>query len=533
MSPRAIWMIRALAAASSLLFAVGAVPNASAQQIPAQARAQMRQNAQFFLAQPSRLSVRAASQGIRVGERAAVTITLLNPDNQPVAASQDLVLNVSMEAPSGTATAQQVTIPKGENSAQFEFQATQTGLTSIIVRPTSGDIRPDKTDVLVVRSRTRHRRLRLPAPPIQPSGSSILGPTRQRPFDTGGVARLLPARFVLTPVLEPPAPAPQNPPPVANNSARIHLSVNNVGAEFKADGTDTAVISAYYESQDGTPAPSNIHLWFTNSNGELDPRPLQISAGGYSGETHLTSRWPATVHVQFVSATPSLPVDGDTAFDIHFVPPVGAVVLVGPSKLSVVDNEPIIVVFQDEHGNPISTGKNWRVTLHTRQSKLRLAPNNVVEINQDSPVGSAQLFPLEVGKDTVEAFMPTFTPKPIEIFITGWLVLGLCLFGGVAGGLVAYDKFRGSLFWRIFLGILGGAVLCWLYVYLALPRWDWRIAHNTFSVFFVALIGGYAGLTALDFAAGQLGLKPPPPGGGPPPAPGGGPAPTPGPAPGP
>jgi uncharacterized membrane protein YeaQ/YmgE (transglycosylase-associated protein family) len=505
-------MIRALARGAPLLFVVGAVSHTAGQQIPAKARAQMQQNAQFLLAQPSRLSVRAMSQGIRVGERTGVIITLLNPDNQPVGAPQDLVLNVSMKSPSGTATTQQVTIPKGKNSAQFEFQATQTGLTSIIGRPASGDIRPDKTNILVVRSRARRRSTKPPAHPIQPPGSSKLAPRRERPFDTPGAVRFLPAHLVL--MAEPPIPAPQNPPAAANNSARIHLGVNDVGAEFKADGTDTVVISAFYESPDGAPAPSNIHLWFTNSNGELYPRPLQISAGGYSGETHLTSRWPATVHVRFVSATPSLPVEGDTEFDIHFVPPVGAVVLVGPSKLSVVDNEPIIVVFQDAHGNPIPPGKNWKVTLHTRQSKLRLAPNNVVEINQDSPTGSAQLFPMEVGKDTVEAFMPTFTPKPIEIFITGWLVLGLCLFGGVAGGLAAYDKLRGSLFWRIFLGILGGAVLCWLYVYLALPRWDWRIAHNTFSVFFVALIGGYAGLTALDFAVGKFGLKRPGPGGG-------------------
>jgi hypothetical protein len=513
MSPRAAWMIRALAPAAAVFFAVGAVPNGTGQQIPAKARAQMRQNAVILLAQPSRLSVRAASQGIRVGQRTGVTITLLNPDNQPAAAAQDLVLNVSMKSPSGTATTQQVTIPKGKNSGQFEFQATQAGLTSIIVRPTSGDIRPEKTDVLVVRSRTKHGRGKAPAAPRRPPGSSKLTPARERPFETAGAARLFPARFVGTPMPEPPMPAPQNP-PAANNSARIHLSVNDVGAEFKADGTDTVVISAYYESPDGAPAPSNIHLWFTNSNGELDPHPLQISAGGYSGEARLTSRWPATVHVSFVSATPSLPVVGDTQFDIHFVPPVGAVVLVGPSKLSVVDNEPIMVVFQDAHGNPISTGKNWKVTLHTRQSKLRLAPNNVVEINQDSASGSAQLFPMEVGKDTVEAIVPTFTPQPIEILITGWLVLGLCLLGGVAGGLAAYDKFRGSLFWRIFLGILGGAVLCWLYVYLALPRWDWRIAHNSFSVFFVALIGGYAGLAALDFAVGKFGLKLPPPRGG-------------------
>jgi hypothetical protein len=74
------------------------------------------------------------------------------------------------------------------------------------------------------------------------------------------------------------------------------------------------------------------------------------------------------------------------------------------------------------------------------------------------------------------------------------MVLGLCFGGGLAGGLAAYDKFKGSWWWGIFLGILGGAILTWLYLYLALPSVSLAIAHNTFSVFFVAVLGGYLGM---------------------------------------
>jgi uncharacterized membrane protein YeaQ/YmgE (transglycosylase-associated protein family) len=59
--------------------------------------------------------------------------------------------------------------------------------------------------------------------------------------------------------------------------------------------------------------------------------------------------------------------------------------------------------------------------------------------------------------------------------------------------------------WRIFLGILGGAVLSWLYVYLALPNVSSNLAHNTFSVFFVSVLGGYLGTTVLDIAAKRFG----------------------------
>jgi len=101
------------------------------------------------------------------------------------------------------------------------------------------------------------------------------------------------------------------------------------------------------------------------------------------------------------------------------------------------------------------------------------------------------LFPVSWGSDTIQAVIANYTVQPLTIVLAG----------GVAGGLAAYNKLKGSWFWRIFLGILGGGILCWLYVYLALPNVDVNIAHNTFSVFFVALIGGYSGIAVLDFAA--------------------------------
>ena len=116
------------------------------------------------------------------------------------------------------------------------------------------------------------------------------------------------------------------------------------------------------------------------------------------------------------------------------------------------------------------------------------------------------LFPVALGTDAIDAVVAGYTPQPLPIVITGWLVLGLCLGGGIAGGFAAYYKFKGSLVWHVFLGILGGAVLCWLYVFLGLPNVNVKIAHNTSSVFFVALIGGYMGITPLDFAAKKFGL---------------------------
>jgi hypothetical protein len=64
---------------------------------------------------------------------------------------------------------------------------------------------------------------------------------------------------------------------------------------------------------------------------------------------------------------------------------------------------------------------------------------------------------------------------------------------------------KGSWFWRVFLGILGGAVLTWMYVFLALPNVGVNLAHSIISVFFVSVVGGYLGITVLDLAAKRFG----------------------------
>jgi len=300
-----------------------------------------------------------------------------------------------------------------------------------------------------------------------------------------------------------PGTNPQNDPQAALNTSVLHISVSDLGGIYFANGKDAAVISATYESPDLSPAPTDIHIWFRWANGgSLDAQPLLIPKGKISAKAALTSLSPADVHVNYVSSTPSYQPQGDTDFVVHFVPPVAA--LVGPAELSVVDNTAVTIVFLDASNRPVAPGKNWSVTLRCKESKLHFAPQTF-EVQGGSPSGSAVLFPISWGTDTVEAVLANYAPQPLAIVITGWLVLGLCLSGGVSGGLVAYDKFKGSWLWRIFVGILGGAVLSWLYVYLALPNVSINLAHNTLSVFFVSLLGGYLGTTALDLAAKRLG----------------------------
>lgn len=481
-------------------------------QLSKQQREQVRQQSMDFASQPARVSVKALTQGTKVGETSRLEITLMTPNDEPIAAKEDQALEVSLTSPSGKVSTKDLTIKKGQSSAPFEFLANEHGLTSVTVRSKAGGIRPDKTDVLTVPTAGPKR----PGKIAKTKSSSKLF-ALPNGFDSlvrvMGTADSRSARFQLAgfsspTILRPKALIQQNDSAQSNNSPEIHIQVNDTGSDFFANGKNAAVISAYFESPNGTPAPRDIHIWFTWTNGQLDPRPLRIAKGEFSGEAHLTSHWPATVHVRFVSISPSYDVKGDKEFDLRFVPPGFAIV--GPERLSVVDSEPIMVVFSNEQGVPIVTGADWKVTLHSTQSKLRFVPG-LVEVKNDSALGATSLFPLSVGHDKIEAIVPDYQPKPLEIVITGWFVLFTCIVGGLAGGLAAYGTLHGSFWWRLFFGVLGGLILSWLYIYLALPKVDINVAHNPFSVMFVSIIGGYLGITVLDFAAGQFRLKPPVP----------------------
>lgn len=489
-----------LLALSAVLVGAHLVARAVAAQLPNQAKSQISKQAALVAVQPVKVSVTMPAQQVTIGSQSQVNITVLSADNQPIAATEDWQCEASVRFASGKSHSQTVTIRKGQSSARFEFVAEETGWTSVFVRPLWGSVRSDKAALIIRPAQKSSKRKH------KPHGTSRLSPLHDEPTVLArGIAaahwQLRMASFGFTSKSTDPAPDPDY---IAGPSpAMLHIALNDPNGNYRANGKDAAIISAVFDSPDLSPAPVDIHIWFHWTNGQLDPPPpLELKKGTFSATAQLTSLWPGDVHFSFVSSTPSFPAQGDTDFVVHFVPPGAA--LVGPDKLSVVDSTPVMIVFYDAQENPVAPGKNWPVTLRSKQSKLRFTPQSF-EVQATSPIGSAVLFPVSWGTDTVDAVVADYTLQPLTLVITGWVVLGLCLGGGVAGGLAAYNKFRGSWMWRIFLGILGGGVLCWLYVYLALPNVNVNIAHNSFSVFFVALIGGYGGTTTLDLVAKRLG----------------------------
>src|SRR5260370_19094200 len=97
MVPSIACLIRSLERTGVLLCFALAVRPSAGQQIPEQAQTQMRQQASLLATQPARINVKAANQGIRVGDKSTRTITLLTSANRPVAAPPDMLFNVAAQ----------------------------------------------------------------------------------------------------------------------------------------------------------------------------------------------------------------------------------------------------------------------------------------------------------------------------------------------------------------------------------------------------------------------------------------------------
>jgi len=473
----------------------------SAGQLPEAAQAQIMRQTMAQAAVPAKVEFQSIAPA-RVGAKTQASIALLNADGQLVSAKEDGAYRILFESPSGDLKSQTVWIKQGQSTAAFEFVPERAGFTTISVKPLENRVRADNTQIIVqpaARSNAASRPRRSRGSPSRPPTSSRTPELVNPPTE----ARFLQVGFALPSGKSPAHLSAGTATPQPPTKPILHISVNDVGINYFANGKDGPVISVVYENPDLTPTPTAIHIWLSRSQGKLEPeQPLVIAKDAYSVNARLTSAYPADIHVSFVSSTPSYEVQGDKEFTVHFVP-LGAV-LVAPDRLSVVDVAPVMLVFYGADKQPVSPGKDWPVTLQCKHSRLKFTPK-AFKVLASSPQGSTDVLPISFGTDTVSAVLANYTPDPVTIRITGLLVLILCVAGGAAGGAAAYSKFRGSWFWRIFLGIIAGALFCWLYIVLALPSIDNAVAHNTLSVFFIALLGGYLGLQRLDFAAKKFG----------------------------
>src|SRR6266566_5600497 len=71
--------------------------------------------------------------------------------------------------------------------------------------------------------------------------------------------------------------------------------------------------------------------------------------------------------------------------------------------------------------------------------------------------GTATVFlePTWRGTASLEMWTPGHNRQRIAVEVSIWLVVTLCLIGGAIGGIAAKDTLKGSIWWRIFIGIVG------------------------------------------------------------------------------
>ncbi|MGA2262919.1 MAG: hypothetical protein ABSH28_15990 [Acidobacteriota bacterium] len=479
-----------------LLFFLGSPGLASEPQ------ARMEKQAQLAARGPMKLGVKPLAKAYRMGDRVELQITLLNAYDQPAAASARIEVMVETVSPPNKKNTATVNFQPGESVQTFKFIATEEGVIRITVRDKGNQMREGYFAVLVSK----------PIASPKPVKKRFYGPNEisyssLRWSDAEEYpSAVLPVAFLPDPRDE--GSGTPNQPSPAEPKLLFHVpgaQDSGGGAEFLADDRDGAQVLVFYMSQDGSAAPTDIHVWLTWSNGELNPQPLLIRKGESFGEAKLRSRWPAEARIEFVLSSPPYPLEGTRRYTVKFGPPIYGINVVGSQRLSLVDNGMLLAALFDNDGNPVQTDTKRTVTFTPISPKLRLLPTQA-DILPGSFSTTAAILPVGLGHAQLSVSTPGYKSVTVEVDVTGLSVILLCLAGGIAGGFCAFNAFKGSLLWRIFLGVIGGAVLSWLYVYLALPKVDSRIAHNLVSVLFVSIIGGYLGIQALDLAAKQLGI---------------------------
>ena len=446
----------------------------------------------------TKLAIRSVPEALALGDTASLEVTLLNQQNNPVAATHMTAVVVDCVNPNTKAvTYLGIEIAAGQTQGKTAVQPDAAGLWTLKAHDKESRLL-DASNYLLVRpaspSPKRKRAYLETRPPAPPRSRQPLllvsywtappGPEFE-PQAGGGAAHAQPS---------------------GRGKLLLVASTRDIGG-FLADGKDSADFHAFYEGG-GNGAPTDIYVYLRWSNGTLTPTPLVIRKGAQSGDASLVSTTPLTATVSFANSTPPYDVDGDSSFTVRFVQPISGIALVGPERLSLVDNQPLVARFLDQNHVPVQTDIERSVTFTSKTANLHLSPDK-----QTAKPGSSDaqtvLIPLSIGTAEIEAYIPGYQAVSYKLHVSATAVIVLWMVGGFLGAVCAYGKLKGSMLWRTITGLVAAGLVSWAWVYGALPQIDSQLAHNTLNVLFVSVIGGYCGIAVLDFFAKRLGLAQP------------------------
>jgi len=469
----------------------------------------MRQMATRAAAGPIKLDVQPEVASAVIHSNVSVKVFMRNADNQPATWERPCTLNLEVTFPSKRVERHQIVIPAGQNSGSAAFVAAEYGVTHIRVAEATDSLLSAGNTVFIVSPSRRNAKSVIRR--TTPTGASWRDfrfvPTKHPRLtlaswksSAGDETSLEPQN----PVADPAATLPAEPPTTPQL-----LLVNSTGKEeILSDGKDFARVSVYYMAPDGKGAPSDILLWMSWSNGTFNPQPMVIHRGEWTAEGRLVSGSPVQATISLVSSAPKLPIHGGSAIHVVFFPPIygfGPATSESVVKMSLIDREPLVGCFFDDQGRCIQTDRKRHVNVTSTNPSLHVEPDSF-DVSANDGTATFYLEPTWSGTASLDMWTPGHNKQRISIEISLWLVVALCLVGGVAGGIAARDTLRGSIWWRCFMGIVGAIVLVWLCVFTVVPQTHSMIAHSLISVLVVGIVGGYGGTRVLDLAAKKLGV---------------------------
>jgi hypothetical protein len=476
------------------------MPLQALSQAQMQSRPPMKELARRAAQRPMKLDVHPLTRGARVGDKVSIELSLFDANNQLASWDRQCQIEVGVTNPSGKVDKYLVTIPAGQTAARFTFDAREVGLLTLKARETNDTLLPGGNSMLIGRARISKRGRK-----VKPSD-----------FPSGSVRQSAHVLLIAAHTGEPQPPRAgsegigQGPTggseTTAPSSPELLLTNSSGKNEILADGKDFARIQVYYMGPLGEPASSDIRVWLTWSNGKLEPQPLVIKKGESFAEAQWSSLSPVDATVSLVTSAPKYAVEGKQELKVSFVPAIYGVAPSSPNplKLSLIDCEPLVAQFFDREGRTVQTNKRRRITFISSNPSLHLDPP-YRDVPPNESAASIFLQPTWSGSSKLDIWTPGYDHQTLEVQVTMWLVLVLCLGGGLVGGIVAKEALKGSIAWRIFVGLVGAIVLVWISVFAVLPQTHSIIAHNLVSVFVVGILGGYGGTRVLDAVGKKLG----------------------------
>src|SRR5205823_4103120 len=233
-----------------------------------------------------------------------------------------------------------------------------------------------------------------------------------------------------------------------------------------------------------------------------------IKAGEVEGDAEWTSKTIAEkAKVSISQVTPKIANQVMPHSTIDFVDPIVAIAFFNPpSGLNIVERGTVAVQFVDRNGFPVPAHAPISYSFNANSARLRLTPVSD-QTKPDAADFRTSIIPSGLGAVIIEAAVPHLRPIRQTIQITGFLLLILCAFGGVLGGLVNHlDRKQKGLAASLVTGMVVALPITWLYVWVGLPHLDTAILHNQLSAVMVAIIAGISGAGGLKKAAQKFGF---------------------------